>query len=206
MILYDFTRGPNPRRVRIFIAEKGMNVELKQVDMMAGEHKLPEFLKKHPSGKLPAFETDDGEYIGESVAICRYLEAVQPEPNLLGRTPVEIGRIDMFNRILELELWSQIGVSWVNGPIVAQMAAGRFKQNTDAKLASDANTHRFYERLDRELATREFMADNRYSIADITGLVAVDFATAMVGLKPADNLTNLWAWHAKVSARPSAKA
>ena len=206
MILYDVTQAPNPRRVRIFIAEKGLPVEFRQVNMMGGEHKQPEFLTRHPSGKVPVLETDDGHSIGESVAICRYLEALQPEPNLLGRTPVEIGRIDMFNRILEFELWSQVGTSWVNGPVVAKMAAGRFRQIPEAKAASDANTHRFYERLDRELGTRSFMADDRYSIADITALTAIDFATAMVGLKPAEGLANLWAWHARVSARPSARA
>lgn len=206
MILHDVTQAPNPRRVRIFIAEKGIPVELRQVNMMAGEHKQPDYLAKHPSGKLPALETDDGQFIGESVAICRYLEALHPEPDLLGRTPVEIGRIDMFNRILEFELWSQIGTSWVHGPVVAKMAPGRFRQIPEAKAASDASTHRFYERLDRELGTRSHMADNRFSIADITALVAIDFASALVGLRPSDNLANLWEWHARVSARPSASA
>ncbi|MBM4204043.1 MAG: glutathione S-transferase [Gammaproteobacteria bacterium] len=206
MILYDMTQAPNPRRVRIFIAEKGTPVELRTINMMAGEHKTPEHLARHPSGKIPALETDDGQFIGESVAICRYLEAMHPKPDLLGSTPLEVGRIDMFNRILEFELWSQIGTSWVNGPVVAKMAAGRFKQIPEAKAASDTNTHRFYERLNRELGTRSHMADNRYSIADITALVAIDFASSMVGLKPADNLKNLWEWHARMSARPSAKA
>jgi len=206
MILYDVTFAPNPRRARIFIAEKGMPVEFRQVDMMAGEHKSPEHLARHPSGKVPVLETDDGQFIGESVAICRYLEALQPEPNLLGRTPVEIGRIDMFNRILEFELWSQIGTSWVNGPVVAKMAAGRFKQIPEAKAASDANTHRFYARLDQELATRPYMAGDRFTIADITALTAIDFATARVELEPSAELANLKDWHTRVSARPSAKA
>jgi glutathione S-transferase len=206
MKLFDVTRAPNPRRVRIFIAEKGIDVELHQLDMMAGEHKTPEFLKKHPSGKIPVLETDDGQYIAESVAICRYIEALHPEPNLFGITPYELGRTEMHNRILELELWTQIGVSWVNGPVVAKMAAGRFTQIPAAKEASDANVHRFYERLDHELGERSHMAGDRYTIADITGLSAVDFATSMVGLKPADDLTNLWAWHQRVSARPSASA
>ena len=206
MKLYDVTQAPNPRRVRIFIAEKGIPVELVQVDMMGGAHKTPAFLEKHPSGKVPVLETDDGDYIGESVAICRYLEALQPEPNLFGRTALELGRIEMANRILELELWSQIGTSWVNGPVVARMAAGRFKQIPEAKAASDANTHRFYDRLNRELASRPYMAGDRYTIADITALTAIDFATARVDLKPAENLTHLQAWHARVSERPSAAA
>lgn len=206
MKLYDLKQAPNPRRVRIFAAEKGMPLELEPVDMSKGEHKAPEFLKKHPSGKIPALETDDGQFIGESVAICRYLEALQPEPNLFGATPYELGRIEMHNRILEFELWGPIGTSWVNGPVVAKMAPGRFKQIPEAKAASDKAVHAFYARMDRELAERPFMAGDRYSIADITALVAVDFAGGMVGLPPDAGLANLQDWHARVSARPSAKA
>ncbi len=200
------TAAPNPRRVRIFIAEKGIDVMYQQVDMRSGEQRTPEYLRMNPSGKIPVLETDDGEYIAESVAICRYLEALHPEPNLFGASPVELGQIEMHNRILELELWSQIGVSWVNGPVVAKIAAGRFKQIPEAKEASDKNTRHFYERLNRELVSRDYMAGNRFSVADITALTAIDFAAALVGLKPADNLEHLWRWHARVSARPSARA
>ena len=206
MKLYDVSIAPNPRRVRIFAAEKGIDLEYQQVNMLGGEHKQADFLAMNPSGKIPVLETDDGEHIAESVAICRYLEAIHPEPNLFGATPLELGQIEMFNRILELELWTQIGTSWVNGPVVAKMAAGRFTQNPQAKTTSDANVHRFYGRLDSELSNRPFMAGERYSIADITAQTAVDFATQSVGLKPADELRNLWAWHAKISARPSASA
>ena len=206
MKLYDVTIAPNPRRVRIFIAEKGIEIDYQQVDMMGGEHKQPAYLKMHPSGKIPALETDNGQYIAETVAICRYLEALHPEPNLFGATPYELGRIEMHNRILELELWTRIGTSWVNGPVVAKMAAGRFKQIPQAKEASDAATHHFYQRLDKELGERPYMAGERYTIADITGLTAVDFATAMVNLKPAEDLKNLWAWHERVTSRPSAAA
>ena len=101
---------------------------MQQVDMRAGEQRTPDYLRMNPSGKIPVLETDEGEYIAESVAICRYLEALHPEPNLFGKTPLELGQIEMNNRILELELWTQIGASWVNGPVVAQIAAGRFKQ------------------------------------------------------------------------------
>lgn len=206
MKLFDATIAPNPRRVRIFIAEKGIDVEYQQVDMRSGEHKTPEFLQMNPSGKIPVLETDAGEHIAESVAICRYIEAVHPEPNLFGATPVELGQIEMYNRILELELWSQIGTSWVNGPVVAQIAAGRFKQNPQAKEASDANTHRFYARLNNELEVRPYMAGQRFTLADITAMTAVDFASDMVGLKPAPELNHLWDWHERVTARPSAKA
>ncbi len=179
---------------------------MQQVDMRAGEQRTPDYLRMNPSGKIPVLETDEGEYIAESVAICRYLEALHPEPNLFGKTPLELGQIEMNNRILELELWTQIGASWVNGPVVAQIAAGRFKQNPQAKETGDKNTHRFYERLNRELEHRSYMAGERFTVADITALTAIDFATQLVGLKPEDNLENLWAWHQRVSARPSAGA
>ena len=206
MKLYDVSIAPNPRRVRIFAAEKAIELECVQVNMLGGEHKQADFLKMNPSGKIPVLETDDGEHIAESVAICRYLEALHPEPNLFGATPLELGRVDMFNRILELELWTQIGVSWVNGPVVAKMAAGRFTQNPQAKAASDANVQRFYARLDRELGDRAFMAGERYTIADITAQTAIDFATERVELKPAGEHLNLWDWHARISERPSATA
>jgi glutathione S-transferase len=206
MKLYDAPNAPNPRRVRIFLAEKGIAVPSAMIDMRKGEHKAPEFLKKNPSGKIPVLELDDGRCIGESVAICRYFEALQPQPALFGATPYDMGRVEMVNRQLEFELLGPIGAAWVNGPIVAQMAPGRFKQNQQAKESGEAATRQFYARLDRELADHAYMAGATYSIADITALCVIDFATALVDLKPAADLKNLWRWHAAVSARPSAKA
>jgi glutathione S-transferase len=206
MRLYDNTAAPNPRRVRIFLAEKGISVPTVQVDMRAGEHKAPQFLAKNPSGKIPVLELDDGTCIAESIAICRYFEALHPTPALFGATPVEIGRIDMINRQLEFEMLAPIGAAWVNGPIVARMAPGRFKQNPQAKEAGEAGARAFYRRLDRMLAQQPYMADRGFSVADITGLCVIDFASALVDLKPDADLANLWRWHAEVSARPSAAA
>jgi glutathione S-transferase len=121
MKLYDYPGAPNPRRVKIFLHEKDLAYEAVNCDMAKGEHKLPAFLEKNPSGKIPVLELDDGRCLAESVAICRYLEAIQPEPNLFGRDPFELGHIEMRNRQIELELWTQVGVSWVNGPIVTKM-------------------------------------------------------------------------------------
>jgi len=201
MKLYDYARAPNPRRVKIFLAEKGIEVELINCDMSKGEHKTPEFLKKNPSGKIPVLELEDGRCLGESVAICRYLEAIQPEPNLMGRDAFELGHIEMRNRHIETELWSQVGVSWVNGPIVG--AIGLFKQIPEAKEASDVNVNNYYERIDRELGESAYIAGDRFTIVDITLLTAVDFATSLVGLKPAESLANLWRWHALVCERES---
>ncbi len=205
MKLYDVTQAPNPRRVRVFLAEKGIEVPMVQVDMAKGEHKRPEFLAKNPSGKVPVLELDDGTCIGESVAICRYFEAVQPEPPLLGTTPVEIARIDMMNRQLEFELLGPIGQAWVNGPIVGRMMPDR-QQIPAAKTAGEKAARSFYRRLDTELADRRYMAGDGYSIADITALCVIDFASRLVELEPDRSLEHLWRWHADVSGRPSADA
>ena len=141
MKLYDFPSAPNPRRVKIFAAEKGIDLELVNCDMSKREHKSEEFLKKNPSGKIPVLELDDGRCISESVAICRYLESIEPEPNLFGKDPFELAFIESRNRHIELELWTQIGTSWVNGPIVGSM--GIFEQIPAAKSASDKNVNSF---------------------------------------------------------------
>ena len=148
-------------------------------------------------------ELDDGRCISESVAICRYLEEIHPEPNLFGVDAFELAYVESRNRQIELELWTQIGTSWVNGPIVGKL--GRFKQIPEAKETSDKNTKNFYERLNNEFSTIQFVAGARYTIADITLLSAIDFATAMVALKPDSTLTHLFRWHKEVSERPSAK-
>ena len=204
MKLYDATPAPNPRRVRVFLAEKGISVPMVQVDMSKGEHKSPEFMKKNTSGKIPVLELDDGTCIAESIAICRYFEAMQPEPNLFGRNAVELGVIDMRNRQLEFEMLGPIGVSWRNGPIVSRL----FKRegNQAAKAESDAAARAFYSRLNNELADAQFIAGDRYTVADITGMVIIDFASKLVELQPAAELAHLWRWHANVSARPSAAA
>jgi len=204
MKLYDYGTAPNPRKVRIFLAEKGVEYELVQVDMTKREHKSPEFLKMNPSGKVPVLELDDGRYLSESIAICRYLEGVYPQPNLFGVDAFEMGHIEMRNRQMETELWSQIGVSWVNGPVMAKM--GIYKQIPEAKAASDANVKNYYERLDRELAVSDYIAGSRFTVADITLLTGLDFAAMMVGLKPDESLANLWRWHALVSSRDSVDA
>jgi len=205
MKLFDVTAAPNPRRVRIFLAEKGIDVPMVQVDMAKGEHKTPAFLAMNPSGKVPVLELDDGTCIGESVAICRYFEAEQPEPALFGTTPVEIGRIDMANRQLELELFAAVGQAWVNGPVVARMLPDR-EQIPAARTQGDRAARSFYRRLDSLLAGQQYMAGDAFSVADITALCVIDFASQLVDLEPDRVLSNLWRWHERVSARPSAAA
>ena len=201
MKLYDFPGAPNPRRVKIFAKEKEISLELINCDMAKREHKSEEFLKKNPSGKIPVLELEDGRCISESIPICRFLESLVPEPNLFGKDAFEISFIESRNRHIELELWTQIGISWVNGPIVGSM--GLFDQIPEAKKASDKNVRSYYERLNAEFSLSEYVAGTRYSVADITLLSAVDFAGSMVDLKPDDNLENLQRWHNQILSRPS---
>ena len=203
MKLYDFSGAPNPRRVKIFAHEKDIDLELVNCDMLKREHKTPEFLKKSPSGKIPVLELEDGRCISESIAICRYLESIVPEPNLFGEDSFEISYIESRNRHIELELWTQVGISWVNGPIVGSM--GLFEQIPDAKKASDSNVAAYYKRLDREFFSSEYVAGSRYTVADITLLSAIDFASSMVDLKPSESLKNLNRWHEQINSRPSSK-
>ena len=201
MKLYDFPKAPNPRRVKIFAHEKDIELELINCDMGKREHKTPEFLIKNPSGKIPVLELENGECISESVAICRYLELIKPEPNLFGKDAYEIAYIESRNRHIEFELWTQIGTSWINGPIVGSL--GIFDQIPDAKAASDKNVRAYYQRLDQEFGLNNFVAGERFTIADITLVSAIDFASEMVDLKPHEDLKNLYRWHEEVSSRPS---
>jgi len=201
MKLYDFPGAPNPKRVKIFANEKGIELELVPCDMRRGENKSPAFLKKNPSGKIPVLELEDGRCISESVAICRYLEAICPEPNLFGEDAFELGHIEARNRHIEFEMWREIGISWVHGPIVAQL--GIVKQIPEVKTASDMAACNYYERLDLEFAESAYVAGDRFTIADISLFTAIEFGSAMVDLKPDARLKNLHAWYESVRSRPS---
>ena len=201
MKLYDFPGAPNPKRVKIFANEKGIELEMVPCDMRRGEHKSPAFLKKNPSGKIPVLELEDGRCISESVAICRYLEAICPEPNLFGEDAFELGHIEARNRHIEFEMWREIGISWVHGPIVAQL--GIVKQIPEVKTASDMAACNYYERLDLEFAESAYVAGDRFTIADISLFTAIEFGSAMVDLKPDARLKNLHAWYESVRSRPS---
>ena len=201
MKLYDFPGAPNPKRVKIFANEKGIELELVPCDMRRGEHKSPAFLKKNPSGKIPVLELEDGRCIPESVAICRYLEAICPEPNLFGEDAFELGHIEARNRHIEFEMWREIGISWVHGPIVAQL--GIVKQIPEVKTASDMAACNYYERLDLEFAESAYVAGDRFTIADVSLFTAIEFGSAMVDLKPDARLKNLHAWYESVRSRPS---
>ena len=162
--LYNYARAPNPRRVRIFAAEKGIELSLEEVDILAGQSRTPEFLAKNSSGAVPVLERDDGSYLSELVAICRYMEGLQPEPNLLGRDLRELAEIERWNRRMELELFAPIARTIQNTNPIFQR---RFKQFPEYGEAQRAVVYQRLERMDHELDGREFIASDRFTIADI---------------------------------------
>ena len=203
MKLYNHTLAPNPRRVRIFAAEKAIELRVADVDILAGQSRTPEFLAKNSSGGVPVLELDDGSYLSESVAICRYLEGLHPEPNLLGRDLREQAEIERWNRRMELELFTAIGRTVQNTSSIFQ---GRFKQFPEYGEAQRALVYQRLERMDRELNGHKFVAGDRFTIADITALVAIDIGGRLADIKIAPELAHLTRWHETVSSRPSATA
>jgi glutathione S-transferase len=202
MKLYEDQRAPNPRRVRIFLAEKGIEVPRQQVDIMSGEHKGPEIAKLNPFERLPILELDDGQVICESLAICRYFEAVQPDPPLFGAGALDQAMVEMWQRRVELSLFMPVSFAFRHGhPRMAHLEVPQVKEWGEANLA---RIPKMLDYFDGELSRRQFMAGDRYSVADITALCAVDFMK-VVRLS-LDGHENLRRWHGDVSGRPSASA
>ena len=203
MKFYDFTLAPNPRRLRIFLAEKGLNIPSEQINILEGKNRQPEFLKKNPAGGIPVLELDDGTCLAESVAICRYLEGLHPEPNLMGRDNREQAEIEMWNRRMELNLFGPVGRAFQH---TNELFKGRLQQFPEYGATQRETAHQQLKWLDEQLGARNFIAGSRITIADITALVAVDFGAQMAGLKLDPALKNVARWHQGMSARPSARA
>lgn len=203
MKLYDYGMAPNPRRVRIFLHEKGIEVPRETIDITRREGRTKEFLAKNPMGGIPVLELDDGTCISESVAICRYFEALHPEPPLFGAMPAEIGEVDMWVRRLELNLMVQVGLVWIHGH---KLTAHLLNQNPATAEFGRARTHAFYDILDKALEGRDFIACNRYTAAETVALPTLDFACQLVGVPYKDDHTNIKAWHDRMSVRESAGA
>jgi glutathione S-transferase len=210
MKLYDATFAPSPRRVRIFLAEKGIAVDRVMVDPHAEELLADPYLAANPRGAVPALELDTGELICESAAICRYFEALQPEPSLFGTTPLAIGRIESWTRRIESDGYAAAVYALRNARpnFVDRSVPGKWpaipqipELGARGLLMWDA----FTSALDDRLSGREWIATDAYSFADISALVTIDFATAEK-LEVPDECRNILKWHEVVSARPSAAA
>jgi len=202
MKLYDSAMAPNPRRVRIFLAEKGIEVPTVQVDIGKAENRKPEFLAKNPMGGVPILELDDGSFLAETVAICRYFEGLQPDPPLMGVDARDVAFVEMWNRRMEFEITLPAMQSFRN---THDFFKGRIPQVPEyGEVCKNQATKRL-EWLDGELATREFVAGDRFTIADITALVGIDFGrVTKIRIEPSQK--NLQRWYEAVSSRPSAKA
>ncbi len=186
MKLYDGGRAPNPRRVRVFLAEKGMSIPAESVDIGKMEHKSAEYTAINPLQRLPALVLDDGTIITESVAICRYIEGLRPDPPLFGRGAKEEALVEMWNRRIEIYLFQAISFVFRHlHPAMREME----QQVPEWGEANKQRVYDFLQFLDRELKDRLFVAGDHYTIADITALCAI-----------------VRRWHAQVSARPSAHA
>src|SRR5580658_9108611 len=172
MKIYEYTQAPNPRRVRVFLAEKGITVPLQQVDIATAENRKPEFLKINPMGGLPVLELDDGTRIAESVAICRYFEALHPTPPLMGTDDKDKAVVEMWNRRMEFEILSMTASAFRN---TSDFFKGRIPQVKEYGEVCRGAALKRMEWLDTELANRKFIAGDRYTIADITALIGIDF-------------------------------
>ncbi|MGQ0619005.1 MAG: glutathione S-transferase family protein [Panacagrimonas sp.] len=210
MKLYDCAIAPNPRRARIFIAEKGLSLPKVEVDLLGGENREPAYLAINPRGLVPALQLEEGVVIDEVVAICRYLEELHPTPPLLGTTPVERAVVESRQRQMEFE--GMIACSEVFRNSDPRFALRSLPGNADAipaipgLVARGTQTlGRFFNTLERYLGQSEFVAGERFTLADITALCAVDFA-GWVNLSIPATHGRVRHWYDAVSSRPSAKA
>ncbi len=203
-ILYDAPNpAPNPRRVRIYLAEKGLSVPTQSLSIVKGEHKADEYVAKYEPGQVPSLELDDGTIIGESVAICRYFEGMYPEPSLFGTDALSMAIIDMWIRRVEFTLMNPIGQVWMHThPFTAHVVKPQYKEFGESNRAHAVRAMR---RFDRALETSAFVAGPDFTMADIVLLTTLDFA-AFIGLPMPDDVPALVDWHARVSARQSAGA
>ena len=210
MKFYDCATAPSPRRVRIFLAEKGVSIDTVQVDLRNGEQFTPAYRAINPDCTVPALALDDGTVIADAIAICGYLEELHPEPALIGSTPQERALVTALNRQIERDGFFAAMDAFRN---TARGLAGRalpgphdYAQIPELAERGRARIGNFFKAMNARLADREFVAGARYTIADISTMVLTDMATGMVKLPIPDDCPHMRRWHMAVSARPSAKA
>ena len=207
MKLYDCKTAPSPRRVRIYLAEKGIELDTVQVDLGSGEQFSPEFRRLNPDCVVPVLELDDGRCITEVIAICDYLEALHPEPPMFGRTPEERAAVLMWNAKVEQQGFWAMADAFRNSAkgLVDKALTGPDPYSQIPELAERgrARVQAFFKRIDAQLADSQFIAGDFYSVADISALAVVDFAAWLKIALPSD-AQNLARWYASVAGRASA--
>lgn len=204
MLLYDSpTPAPNPRRVRIFLAEKGERVPTTPVSITRGEHKGDPYLAVNPLGQTPSLALDNGVVLTESVAICRYLEGLHPQPPLFGRGPLGQALVDMWTRRVEMRLMFPLSMVWAHThPFTARVVKPQYTEFGESQRPRVIHAMREF---DRALAGRDWLDGEAYSMADIVLLTTIDFGD-FIGVPMPDDAPALRDWHARASARPSAQA
>lgn len=201
MKLFMAPFAPNPRRVAMFLAEKGISdIPIEVLDLPGGAHRTAEFRAKSPLSQVPTLELDDGTCLTESRAICTYLEGMHPEPNLMGRDATERAFLEMWDRRVELAFAMPL-MMWVRHGHPG-LAAIETRQSADVASFYEGGAKRMAKWLDQELASRAWIAGDRFSIADITAAAGVDFAK-MMKWRPDEETPNLKAWRERIAARPA---
>lgn len=208
--LYDMRQAPNPRRVRIFLAEKGVTIPTEEVNILAGDNLRPEYLAINPRGVVPTLVLDDGSILDESIAICRLIEGLHPEPDLFGRTPLEMARIEQAQRCMEFDGMFNIAAAFRNA---LPAFAGRAQPGAGPETAQIpalaerglALAGHWLDGLERRLDDRQWLSADRFTVADITAFVCIDFAK-WIGLRAGPSHPNVMAYHARIKQRPSADA
>ena len=203
MKLYEYEAFPSPRRVRMFLAEKGIEIPREQVDVPAGEHRSAEFLNKNPAGTVPVLELDNGDYVSETVAISRFFEEKYPQRPLMGNSPEQKAAVDMWQSRVEHSLADALAV-YFHHATHGLGEPDRYR-NKEWGEKNKETAVKAMQQLNAQLAENEFVAGNTFSIADITTLCALDFATA-IDIPISDSLQHLKRWYAAVSQRQSAAA
>lgn len=199
-IYTDAVGAPNPRKLRVFCAEKGLTIPYQTVDIMSGENRQPEFAKKNPMMGLPVMELDDGSYLTESLAIMEYLDELHPSPPMIGNTPTERARTREVERICEQGVMASIGTIFQN---TSPFFAGRIKQSADAAENARGRLAQVLAVLDARVGSNPFVAGGRPTIADCTLIAAFGFA-GFAGVEIPASHANLTRWHADFQKRPSA--
>jgi len=207
--LYDCTTAPSPRRTRMFLAEKGIEYENIQVDLTKGEQMSEAFRKINPGCTVPAMVTEDGEVLTENAGISAYLEALYPEPALLGTTPMEKAEIAAWNWRCEMGgLMSAAEALRNSSPMMKDRALPGPKNIPQIPELAERGLMKlgwFFKTLNRQLRANEYVAGRAYSVADITATIVVDFGR-WVKVVPQEDQIALIAWHKRMKARANYKA